>query len=71
MPVFELKSRIEVPVKELFNWHNRSATFRRLTPSWEKIKVLEKTGGITDGSKMVFEVKQGPFRRRWVAIHGD
>jgi uncharacterized protein len=71
MPVFERKSLIDVPVKELFNWHNRSATFRRLAPPWEKIKVIEKTGGITDGSKVVLEVKQGPFRRRWVAIHGD
>ena len=71
MPIFERKSRIEVPVKELFNWHNRSLVFERLTPPWEKIKVAEKQGGITDGSRVVLEMRQGPFRRRWVAIHNS
>jgi uncharacterized protein len=71
MAVFEKQSRIEVPVKELFNWHNRPQTFERLTPSWEKVKVIERQGGIQDGGRAVLEVKQGPFRRRWVAVHGD
>jgi len=71
MPFFERKSRIEVPVKELFNWHNRSHTFDRLSPPWEKIKIIEKSDGITKGNRTVLEVRQGPFRRRWVAIHGE
>jgi len=71
MPVFEKQSRIEVPVKELFNWHNRPLAFERLTPPWEKIKVVEQKGGIQDGGRVVLEMKQGPFRRRWVAVHGD
>lgn len=71
MPVFEKQSRVEVPVKELFNWHNRTLVFERLTPPWEKVKVLERAGGIQDGGRVVLEVRQGPFRRRWVAVHGD
>jgi len=71
MPTFEKESRIQAPLKELFNWHNRPLSFERLTPPWEKIKVLEKQGGIEDGARAVLEVQEGPFRRRWVAIHHD
>ncbi len=71
MSVFEKQSRVEAPVKELFNWHNRSRTFERLTPPWEKVRVLERQGGIQEGGRVVLEVQQGPFRRRWVAVHGD
>lgn len=71
MPVFEKQSRIEAPVKELFNWHNRPHAFERLTPPWEKVKVVERQGGIQDGGKVVLEMQQGPFRHRWVAVHGD
>jgi uncharacterized protein len=70
MAVFEKKSRIEVPVKELFDWHNRPAVFERLVPPWEGIRVLERRGGIRDGGRLVLEMRQGPFRRRWVAVHG-
>ncbi len=71
MAIFERKSRIGVPVKELFAWHNRPNVFERLTPPWEKIKIIEKKGGIRDGSRMVLEIRQGPFHRRWVAVHSD
>jgi uncharacterized protein (TIGR01777 family) len=71
MAFFEKKSIIDVPVKELFAWHNRPHVFERLTPPWEKIRILEKQGGITNGSRAVLEIRQGPFRRRWVAVHND
>jgi uncharacterized protein len=69
--IFEKQSRIEVPVKELFNWHNRHRVFERLTPPWEKVRVVGRQGGIQEGGRIVLEVQQGPFRRRWVAVHGD
>lgn len=69
MAVFEKQSPVEVPVKELFAWHNRSGAFERLAPPWENARVLEKKGGIRDGGRVVLEVRQGPFRRKWVAIH--
>ncbi len=71
MSIFEKQSRIEVPVKELFNWHKSPLAFERLTPPWEKVRVVERQGGIQSGGRMVLEIKQGPFRRRWVAVHGD
>ena len=71
MAVFERESIIPVPVKELFAWHNRQQVFGRLTPPWEKIRLIEKRGGIENGSRLVMEIRQGPFRRKWVALHSD
>jgi hypothetical protein len=69
---FERRSEISAPVEELFAWHTRPRAFERLIPPWEKIKVLEKQGAITDGSRLVLEVQLGLFQsRRWVAVHSD
>src|SRR5579859_3971059 len=71
MPVYERKSHIDVSVKELFDWHNQPGTFERLTPPWERVRVIERKGGVADRGRLVLEMKQGPFRRRWVAVHGN
>jgi hypothetical protein len=41
-----------------------------LAPPWQTIRIVERTGGITDGSELVMEMRLGPFRQRWVARHG-
>ncbi len=71
MPLYERRSRIEAPVQDLFQWHARPKAFQRLAPPWQPIRIVEKQGGITDGSRLVLEMKQGPFWRRWVATHRD
>jgi uncharacterized protein (TIGR01777 family) len=68
MSVFEIKTRIEVPVKELFDWHNRFSTFMRLTPSWEKTRVLTRQGAAPDAERQFLEIKQGYFRRKWTSV---
>ena len=40
----------------LFAWHERPGAFERLTPGWQPTRVLSKTGGITDGSRVEVEV---------------
>ncbi len=49
--------------------HARPGAFERLAPPWQTIRVVERTGGITDGSRLVMEMRLGPFRQRWVARH--
>jgi uncharacterized protein (TIGR01777 family) len=71
MPIFEKETKIEVPAQELFDWHKREMAFERLAPPWEKVRVVERTGGIQDGGRVVLEMKQGPLNRRWVAVHRD
>ncbi|HVZ81551.1 MAG TPA: TIGR01777 family oxidoreductase [bacterium] len=71
MPLFEKESRIEVPVEELFRWHTQGPAFERLAPPWEKVHVLERTGGLQDGGKVVLQVRQGPVALEWTAVHRD
>jgi uncharacterized protein (TIGR01777 family) len=71
MPVFEKKSVVEAPVEKLFDWHTGPYAFERLVPPWDKIQVLEKEGTITNGSRIVLQMKQGFWPIRWVAVHDD
>lgn len=68
--VFIRRSRVPVSAEDLFAWHERSCAFQRLTPSWEKVKVLEQSGGIQDGARAVFRVNVfGPIYGRWEVVH--
>jgi len=71
MPVFEKRSAMPVPVHELYAWHARPGAFERLTPPWRRLRVVERSGTITDGDRLVFEYGIGPVKRRWVALHRD
>ena len=58
--IVERTTRIESPVEAVWQWHVRPGAFERLTPPWEKVRVLERTGGIENGARVVLEVKVGP-----------
>ena len=70
MPVFEWRSFMPVPAHELFAYHARPGAFERLTPPWQRLRVLEQSGGMKDGGRLVFEAALGPLRKRWVAEMG-
>ncbi len=69
--VFVRRTRIEAPVGEVFAWHARPGALERLTPPWETVEVVERTGGIKDGARVVLRIRQGPLTLRWVAEHRD
>lgn len=71
MPTFSLQSSIPVHVEELFAWHERPGAVERLVPPWEPVRVVERQGGVEDGSRAVLEVRVGPLRRSWVSVHED
>jgi ligand-binding SRPBCC domain-containing protein len=58
-------------VETLFGWHERPGAFERLSPPWDKPKVLEQTGGIRDGAKVVLQVHAGPIPTTWRLKHQD
>jgi uncharacterized protein (TIGR01777 family) len=68
--VVERSSRLPFPAEAAFAWHERPGAFERLTPPWEQVRVLERTGGIEDGARTVLRVG-GPIALRWVALHRD
>lgn len=71
MATFEAKSEIPVSVQDLFAWHARPGAFERLSPPWQPIRVIEKTGGIEDGATLSMAIGAGPIRIRWDAKHRD
>ncbi len=71
MEVFERRSPMPVPAEELFAWHARAGAFERLVAPWQRVKVVERQGGIADGSRLVLRVQAGPLRGTWAAEHHD
>jgi uncharacterized protein (TIGR01777 family) len=69
--VFVRRCRVDAPAEEVFRWHTRPGALERLTPPWEPVEVVERSGGVGDGDRAVLRMRMGPFRRRWVAEHRD
>lgn len=68
---FVKRSSLPLPASEVFDWHLRPGAFERLMPPWDKVEVLERQGGITDGGTVVLKVAAGPFAFQWTARHRD
>jgi ligand-binding SRPBCC domain-containing protein len=66
---FIRRSRIEAPAAYVYAWHALPDALERLTPPGERVKIIEKTGGIERGARVVLQFGRWPFRRRWVAEH--
>lgn len=68
---FIKESRIAATPAEVFAFHESPGALEALTPPWEKVKVIESSGSIRPGSRVVLETKIGPIPLRWVAIHTE
>ncbi len=71
MPQFERRSEIDAPAAELYRWHALPGAFDRLAPPWRRIEVLEATGGIENGARLVMRIGRPPLAFRWVAVHRE
>lgn len=69
MASFRKRTLIPCSAAELFAWHARPGTFERLAPPWITTRVVERSGGIEDGARLVMRVGPGPLAMRWVAEH--
>ncbi|NMO22904.1 TIGR01777 family protein [Pyxidicoccus fallax] len=68
--VFDARSQMPVSASELFTWHTREGAFERLSPPWEHVEVVERTGdGIRTGARVVVRMSLGPIPQRMVAEH--
>ena len=71
MPIYEKRSVIDTPAPALFAWHTRPGAFERLAPPWEHLRIVSRHGGISDGSRVTLELRRGPIKTRWEALHRD
>lgn len=67
--VVQLRSEMPVSAEALFAWHERPGAFERLTPGFMPAKVLHRSGGITDGSRVVLGIPVGPVTTKWEMEH--
>jgi ligand-binding SRPBCC domain-containing protein len=68
---FEFSSHFDTPVETLFAVHEAEDALEKLTPPWQKVQMVSKTGGIQTGAQVVFRILAGPFHITWVALHTD
>lgn len=71
--IFTKRSRINAPVEEVFKWHARPGALERLSPPWDPLDVIHKSGGIEKGARAVMKMKASPLplKFKWVANHTE
>lgn len=62
-----------VSARALFEWHEQPGAFERLTPGWQRTRVVSRTGGITNGSRVEVDVPLlgGLVHQRLLMEHRD
>lgn len=69
MPTFVHRTSMPVSAAALYAWHLRPGAFERLVPPWERVEVLERSGPIGEGTRVVLRIRKGLLRVRWEALH--
>ena len=69
--LFVRRSHVRAPAVDVFRWHARPGALERLTPPWERIRVLARSGGIENGARVTLRMGGGPLAMRWTAEHRD
>jgi uncharacterized protein (TIGR01777 family) len=70
--IFERTVRLPVSAAQAFEWHERPGALERLTPPWEKVRVVKRSGeGLKPGARVTLENRLGPLRLRWEAEHRE
>ena len=64
-----LELRLPVSATRAFDWHERVGAFERLSPPWQRIRVVERSGGIRDGARVTLDL--GFPVGRWRLEHFD
>jgi len=67
--IYSRSIRVRRPAGEVFAWHEQPSALERLTPPWEQVEVLSRSGGIHDGGRVALRSKVGPFWSRWEVEH--
>lgn len=68
MPALRFVSPLPASAATAFAWHARPGAFERLTPPWDDVRVVSRSGDLR-GGEVVLSIKQGPVRTTWVARH--
>ncbi len=61
--------RLPVSAGQGFAWHERDGAFERLSPPWQPVRIVERSGGIRDGARVTLDL--GFPAGRWRLEHFD
>lgn len=69
---FVKESRIAGPAETVFRFHESPGALRYLIPPWENMQVVESSGSLQPGSKVILAGRiLGFLPVRWVAVHTE
>jgi len=66
---FVATTPIAASAEAVFDWHEAPGAFERLTPPWERVRVVRHEGGIRDGAQVSLRVGPWPVSLRWDLEH--
>jgi hypothetical protein len=69
MTVFSRESILDADAGDVFAWHARPGAIERLSPPWDPLKVIRRSGGILPGADVMLRMKAGPVPYLWRARH--
>jgi ligand-binding SRPBCC domain-containing protein len=65
------ESRINAPPRVVFGFHESPDALKMLIPPWEHMRVIESSGSLRPGSRVVLRGKAWIVPVRWVAVHTE
>jgi uncharacterized protein len=69
--VFRARRELPVAPRVAFHWHTLRGAFERLSPPWQKVRLLVAPDALADGTQAVLELRALGVRRQWVAEHRE
>lgn len=66
---FSRSITLPVSAADAFAWHERPGALERLMPPWEKVELIEQSGGIRDGGRVLLRQHVGPIAVTLEAEH--
>jgi len=71
MPTYKQSTELPFPTQTVFAWHMRPGALERLTPPFEDVRVVDRTGTIQDNGTVTLAVKKAGMRVRWKLRHAE
>jgi ligand-binding SRPBCC domain-containing protein len=68
---FVSTTRSFASAEAVFDWHEALGAFERLTPPWERVRMVRHKGGIRDGARVSLRVGPPLVFFRWDLEHVD
>ena len=65
------ETRINASPDAVFHFHESPDALPHLIPPWENMKLVESSGSLLPGSRVVLLGRVGPLPIKWVAIHTE